>query len=180
MYPFGSQYGSTIFTHGEWMENKDFDYDYGAIILPDTFLSDQVGYFGFRQENDDWLQSTTINKSGYPGGPTNGRRHFFKRVVQLTKCPAVGSFISSIVAVDRVVDLFGSSKMITATWWVFTTRKCTTVGPNGAVRVQSSVMISCNACATTTLETVILIALFDSPLGRIGSLRTSFYPTTRS
>jgi len=141
VYPFGSQYGSTIIAKRGWTENKDYDYDYGAIILPDTYLSDQVGYFGFRQENDDSLQSTTINRSGYPGGPTNGRRQFFTSgTIDQVSSRRFFYFLDSRGGASGgpVWVLENDNRYVVGIHNSGYEGGCT-VGPNGAVRVQSSV-----------------------------------------
>lgn len=57
-----------------WTQDKNSDYDWGAIILPSDFrYGDQVGYFGYTVLSDANLMTKFLNLSGYPadkGGST--------------------------------------------------------------------------------------------------------------
>lgn len=51
-----------------WTQNKDSNYDYGAIILPaSAAFGNMLGFFGFASLSDATLMSKFLNISGYPG-----------------------------------------------------------------------------------------------------------------
>ncbi len=66
--PFGSQTvsGSALRTVNGWIWYGTTQYDYGAIILPNDTLGNQVGWFGFAVWDDNTILSGLGNLSGYP------------------------------------------------------------------------------------------------------------------
>jgi V8-like Glu-specific endopeptidase len=67
-YPFGSftvQSGSLRSTNG-WVNHKQEEGDYGAIILNDD-LPEDIGIFGFGLHSDEELANLWANIVGYPG-----------------------------------------------------------------------------------------------------------------
>jgi glutamyl endopeptidase len=64
--PFGSSFQDHLRSFNAWINNKDTNYDMGAIILPRDFTGfNSLGYFGYANVSD--LQGMTANLSGYPG-----------------------------------------------------------------------------------------------------------------
>jgi glutamyl endopeptidase len=74
--PYGSQIGTSFRSVQGWIQDGDWNYDYGAIILPDNTLGDRVGYFGFASLTDASLQNLLVNNSGYPGDKPFGTQWF--------------------------------------------------------------------------------------------------------
>jgi glutamyl endopeptidase len=65
--PYGSGSSSALRSVSGWVQNKNRDYDYGAIILPANYRPGALtGYFGFSVKNDSYLISSVFNISGYP------------------------------------------------------------------------------------------------------------------
>lgn len=61
--PFGSQVCSNFRSIVGWVNNRNEDFDQGAIILPDNTLFNRVGgYFGY----SELRASSILNNSGYP------------------------------------------------------------------------------------------------------------------
>jgi V8-like Glu-specific endopeptidase len=66
--PFGSAVSSAFRSVRGWTIDRDRDYDYGAILLPeDRRFGDQLGWFGFATREDSHFSGITLNLSGYPG-----------------------------------------------------------------------------------------------------------------
>ncbi|SRR5712692_9730560 len=74
--PFGSQIGTSFRSVTGWVNNGDQNYDYGAIILPNGNLGNQVGWFGFASLSDASLNNLLVNNSGYPGDKPFGTQWF--------------------------------------------------------------------------------------------------------
>ncbi|OPY30920.1 MAG: Trypsin [Methanomassiliicoccales archaeon PtaU1.Bin124] len=74
--PFGSQIGRSFRSVVGWTKNKDENYDYGAIILPDNSLGNRVGWFGFCVLPDLALINLLVNTAGYPGDKPYGTKWF--------------------------------------------------------------------------------------------------------
>jgi len=64
--PFGFQAGSRLEVHPRFANQLDPAYDFGAIMLPDTRLSNQVGWFGFGVFPDQDILMNLVNIGGYP------------------------------------------------------------------------------------------------------------------
>ena len=66
--PFGSCIATTFRSVQGWTRDGNRDYDYGAILLPESSaLGTQLGWFGYQVRKDDDLNNLTVNISGYPG-----------------------------------------------------------------------------------------------------------------
>ena len=74
--PYGSQIGTSFRSVQGWTNNRDPNYDYGAIILPNNDLGNRVGWFGFAALSDSSLNNLLINNSGYPGDKAFGTQWF--------------------------------------------------------------------------------------------------------
>jgi glutamyl endopeptidase len=66
LLPFGKGTSTQFRSVTAWTNNKDQNYDYGAIILP-TEMGKTVGWLGFGTYPDSELLASTGNISGYPG-----------------------------------------------------------------------------------------------------------------
>lgn len=77
--PFGSLDSSALRSVSGWTQNRDTNFDYGAIIMPDDSLGSQVGHFGFAALTDATLNGLLANLSGYPGDKPAGTQWFHAR-----------------------------------------------------------------------------------------------------
>lgn len=78
--PFGSAVSTAFRSVRGWTQNRDRDYDYGAIILPESSrFGDQLGWFGYATRSDDELEGATMNLAGYPGDQPSGTQWFHAR-----------------------------------------------------------------------------------------------------
>jgi V8-like Glu-specific endopeptidase len=78
--PFGSATSGDYRSVVGWTENGDRDYDYGAIILPESArFGDQLGWFGYTTRADSDLEGATVNLAGYPGDKPSGTQWFHSR-----------------------------------------------------------------------------------------------------
>jgi glutamyl endopeptidase len=83
--PFGSQVSTAFRSVVGWTKNKDWNFDYGAIILPNNNLGNKVGWFGFAVLTDSSLNNLLSNNSGYPGDKPFGTQWFNAgRVTKIT------------------------------------------------------------------------------------------------
>lgn len=74
--PYGSQTSGALRSVTGWTSSANSDYDYGAIILPNTSLGNRVGWFGFASLSDSSLRGMIANNSGYPGDKPFGTQWF--------------------------------------------------------------------------------------------------------
>jgi V8-like Glu-specific endopeptidase len=74
--PFGSQVSTSFRSVAGWVNNKDWKYDYGAIILPNNTLGMRVGWFGFASLSDSSLRGMVANNAGYAGDKPFGTQWF--------------------------------------------------------------------------------------------------------
>ncbi len=67
--PYGTAVSETFFSLGGWIEDKDKNYDFGVIVLPeDSPLGKNVGWFGYKAlRREKEYVGKTLNISGYPG-----------------------------------------------------------------------------------------------------------------
>lgn len=72
--PFGTQTSSRFMSVRGWTEGSgDPDYDYGAVVLPDTTLYDRLrAHFGYQVN----ANPGTLNSAGYPGDKPVGTQWF--------------------------------------------------------------------------------------------------------
>lgn len=72
-FPFGSCIATDFRSVQGWTQNRDSNFDYGAILLPaENRLGDQLGWFGYQVHTDEELAGFNINVSGYPGDKPDG------------------------------------------------------------------------------------------------------------
>jgi V8-like Glu-specific endopeptidase len=65
--PYDSAMAAALRSVPPWTERRDFEYDYGALLLPpDQRLGDRLGWFGYAPRDDAYLQQVTLNLAGYP------------------------------------------------------------------------------------------------------------------
>lgn len=66
--PFGSEtvYASSLRASSQWANLGNPEYDYGAIVLPNNELGNQVGSFKLMVLSDEELPGRLVNISGYP------------------------------------------------------------------------------------------------------------------
>jgi glutamyl endopeptidase len=75
--PYGSFTGTALRSVQGWTNSKNRDYDYGAIILPSNARpGDTTGYFGYAVRDDNYLMSSVLNLSGYPGDKGGNQQWF--------------------------------------------------------------------------------------------------------
>lgn len=74
--PYGSQFSYSYCSVKGWTKNRNSDYDYAAIFLPNAQLSKQTGWFGFANYSASTLRSLTVNNSGYPADKPFGTQHY--------------------------------------------------------------------------------------------------------
>jgi V8-like Glu-specific endopeptidase len=67
-FPYGSVIATDLRSVTGWTVDGDRDYDYGAILLPESRrLGDELGWFGYAVHPDDYFPGIDLNLSGYPG-----------------------------------------------------------------------------------------------------------------
>lgn len=74
--PYGSQIGTSFRSVSGWTTDTKPEFDYGAIILPNCTLGNQVGWFGFNVLTDAQLTNLFVNTAGYPGDKPLGTMWF--------------------------------------------------------------------------------------------------------
>ncbi len=75
--PYGSCSSNNLRSVNGWVNSKNRDFDYGAIILPANCRpGDRTGYFGFGVKIDAYLMSSVLNLSGYPGDKGGNQQWF--------------------------------------------------------------------------------------------------------
>jgi V8-like Glu-specific endopeptidase len=78
--PFGSCTGTTFRSVVGWVNSKQREYDYGAIILPTNCRpGDKTGVFGFAVKDNPYLMNAYLNLSGYPGDKGGNQQWFMAR-----------------------------------------------------------------------------------------------------
>lgn len=73
--PYGSITSNNFRSVTGWIDWGDWNYDYGAIILPSD-LGNTTGWFGFGVWSDSDLLSSIGNISGYPGDKPSGTQWY--------------------------------------------------------------------------------------------------------
>jgi glutamyl endopeptidase len=76
--PYGSVTSTSFRSVTGWTQSGDWNYDYGAIIIP-TDLGSTTGWFGFGVWSDSDLLAATGNISGYPGDKPAGTQWYDAR-----------------------------------------------------------------------------------------------------
>lgn len=73
--PFGSFVSTDFQSVQGWVRDRNPDFDYGAIKLPQR-IGDRVGFLGFAALTDNDLNGLLVNLSGYPGDKQFGTQWF--------------------------------------------------------------------------------------------------------
>lgn len=84
--PYPSIPATRFSTVSEWHNDRDADFDYGAIFLPDP-IGAELGYFGTASVPDAELANARVNVSGYPGDRGNGVEQWFHQNRVLATAP---------------------------------------------------------------------------------------------
>ncbi|MEM7132649.1 MAG: serine protease [Chloroflexota bacterium] len=88
--PFNSCVSKDLHSVRGWTENRERNYDYAAIILPDDCrYGDQLGWLGFANYDDATLSRFKINLSGYPGDKPTGTQWFHSRELKKISKPVL-------------------------------------------------------------------------------------------
>jgi glutamyl endopeptidase len=75
--PYNSCTGTTFRSVVGWVNSKQREYDYGAIILPQNCRPGaKTGVFGFGVRTDAYLKAAFLNLSGYPGDKGGNQQWF--------------------------------------------------------------------------------------------------------
>lgn len=75
--PYGSFVGTSLRSTTGWVNSRNRENDYGAIILPSNARpGDSVGYFGFAVRDNNFLMNAALNLSGYPGDKGGNQQWF--------------------------------------------------------------------------------------------------------
>lgn len=78
--PFGSCTATAFRSVRGWTEDRNRDYDYAAIILPESCPKGrEVGWLGFANLDTETLERLTVNLSGYPGDKPPGTQWWHAR-----------------------------------------------------------------------------------------------------
>jgi V8-like Glu-specific endopeptidase len=74
--PYGSSTSSDLHSISGWVNSGLTEYDFGAIVLPDDSLGDQVGWFDHGYYSDAYVLSLTGDLAGYPAQIGFSMRHY--------------------------------------------------------------------------------------------------------
>lgn len=75
--PYGTYYATRVRSVNGWVEDEDFNYDFGAVQL-DRPAGATTGAFGFRWHRyDSELLDIVLNEAGYPGDLHGGEAMFY-------------------------------------------------------------------------------------------------------
>lgn len=75
--PYGSFRSNVLRSTQGWVNSRNRDFDYGAIILPaNSRPGDIVGSFGFAVRDDSFILNSALNLSGYPGDKGGNQQWF--------------------------------------------------------------------------------------------------------
>jgi V8-like Glu-specific endopeptidase len=75
-HPYGSVTANRFQAVAGWIEDRNSDFDYGAILLDKT-IGSSTGWYAFAALNAAMLQSGDANISGYPQDLDNASRQYF-------------------------------------------------------------------------------------------------------
>jgi glutamyl endopeptidase len=74
--PFGQAISTKFESSNGWINDRNSDYDYGAIIL-DKPISEDIGWFAFAAAPDEYLKSNIANISGYPADRDKAMKQYY-------------------------------------------------------------------------------------------------------
>jgi V8-like Glu-specific endopeptidase len=81
-YPFGSAFTTDFRCVAGWVENQDFGFDYGAIILEQSLSLESLGRFGFAALPSDQLTHRITNLAGYPSDKPENTQWIHSRPIR--------------------------------------------------------------------------------------------------
>jgi len=73
--PYGTVRATSFRSVRGWVNNHNWNYDYGCIILP-TNLGNRIGWFGFANYKASTLRNMLVNNAGYAGDKPTGTQWF--------------------------------------------------------------------------------------------------------
>lgn len=115
-----------------WTQSKNRNYDYGAIILPQSYRPGATtGVFGFGVKDDAYLRNSILNLSGYPGDKGGNQQWF---MALRTK-----SVSARVITYD--IDTFGGQSGAPVWVKVGNTRTAVGIHTNGATTGNSATRI---------------------------------------
>lgn len=74
--PFGSAISTKLESNNGWVNDRNSDFDYGAIILEKP-ISEEIGWFSVAAAPDEYLKSNIANISGYPIDRDRATRQYY-------------------------------------------------------------------------------------------------------
>ena len=74
--PYGSQKSSRFRSVEGWIQGKNINYDYGAVVLPDNSLGNMVGWFGIAALTNASMDNLLVNNAGYPADKDFGTQWY--------------------------------------------------------------------------------------------------------
>jgi V8-like Glu-specific endopeptidase len=81
--PYGTYVGTVLRSTVGWVQSKNREYDYGAIILPvNSRPGSVVGTFGLAVRDDNFLKAAALNLSGYPGDKGGNQQWFMAQAAK--------------------------------------------------------------------------------------------------
>lgn len=77
LMPFSSAYATDLTVTNEWIDSKDWNYDWGLITL-DRSIGDITGWMGLTTADpDDGIYTGTLHTAGYPGDLNSGTMMYY-------------------------------------------------------------------------------------------------------
>ena len=136
--PYHSQSSRVVRVPVRWVENKDDEFDYGMVILPNRQLGNQTGWFGYAVAKDQHLPNMRITSAGYPADHGND--------IQISCRGRIKGFNDFFLAhsIDTVVGQSGSPVYHTSSTGIRTVIGIHTDSgkpnqPNKAVRITADI-----------------------------------------
>ena len=130
--PYGSCTGTSFRSVLGWTQNKDRNYDYGAIILPQNCRPGaRTGVFGLAVKDDAYLKASVLNLSGYPGDKGGNQQWFM----------ALRTKAVSARVITYDIDTFGGQSGAPVWIKVGNTRTAVGIHTNGATSGNSATRI---------------------------------------
>ena len=130
--PYGSGVSNNLRSVQGWTQSKNRNYDYGAIILPQSYRPGATtGVFGFGVKDDAYLRNSVLNLSGYPGDKGGNQQWFMALRPK--------SVSSRVITYD--IDTFGGQSGAPVWIKVGNTRTAVGIHTNGASSGNSATRI---------------------------------------
>jgi glutamyl endopeptidase len=130
--PYGTFTGTTFKSVNGWINSKNRNYDYGAIILPaNARPGAATGYFGYAVKDDSYLKASVLNLSGYPGDKGGNQQWFMS-----LKPKSVSSRV-----INYDIDTFGGQSGAPVWIKIGNDRFCIGIHTNGHISGNSATRI---------------------------------------